>query len=163
MRHTNLDIDKFKDWIIRQGGEIIPNTSEYELLRFKGKSIGVIYNTRNVSGKFVDISIMEFHKHKVWSGKPHRVNRKTTYRKQKIKILERDGYKCFYYGERLLDDITIEHLISLTSGGRNILGNMVLAHEKCNQEAGNLSVYQKVDLAIKKRNKNVISENNSRN
>lgn len=40
------------------------------------------------------------------------------------------------------DDITVEHLIALSCGGKNDLSNMVLAHQKCNQEVQTY-LYQK--------------------
>lgn len=49
------------------------------------------------------------------------------------------------------DDITVEHLIALSCGGKNDLSNMVLAHQKCNQEVRNLPISEKVKVAIKNR------------
>lgn len=66
-------------------------------------------------------------------------------------MIKRDGTKCFYCGQELEDDITVEHLISLVCGGKNSLGNMVLCHYDCNKNAGNLSVAEKVNMAIKNR------------
>ena len=49
------------------------------------------------------------------------------------------------------DDITVEHLIALSCGGKNDLSNMVLAHQKCNQAVLNLPISEKVKVAIKNR------------
>lgn len=150
---TGLNIESFKDWLVLQGCEILPKTNEYESLRFKGKEVGVIYTSGKTSNKYTLIAITCFLKKKKWNGNPVNVGRKQGYKKEKIKLLERDGHWCFYCRHPLEDDITLEHLIPLVSGGKNMLSNMVLCHEKCNQEAGILTIVEKVNLAIKKRNK----------
>lgn len=147
------DVRRFKKWLINRGAEILPPTNEYEVLRFKGKEVGVVYTTGKTSNSYTNKAIVAWRTNKRWSGKPFKVGRKKTYTKEKIAIQKRDGCNCFYCGKPLGDDITLEHLISLVQGGKNTLGNMVLAHEKCNQEAGNLTVIEKVNLAILKRQK----------
>lgn len=148
---TGLNINNFKDWLILQGAEILPKTNEYELLRFKGKEVGVIYTSGKTSNKYTLNAVTCFLRKKKWDGKPVNVGRKPGYTKEKIKLLERDGSDCFYCGKPLEDDITLEHLQALVSGGKNILSNMVLTHEKCNHEAGILTIVEKVKLAINKR------------
>ena len=148
---TGLNIDNFRDWLILQGAEILPKTNEYESLRFKGKEVGVVYTSGKTSNKYTLTAVTCFLKKKVWNGKPVNVGRKPGYRKEKIKLLERDGSNCFYCGKPLNEDITLEHLLALVSGGKNILSNMVLCHEKCNQEAGILTIVEKVKMAIKLR------------
>lgn len=152
MRHREIDIEKFKQWLLNHGAEILPCTNEYEAIRFKGREVGVLYKSGKTNNEFTSFAIRAFKLKKPWTyGRAYRTGRQGSYKKEKLMLLKRDGDKCFYCGKRLLDDITLEHLTSLASGGSNKLGNMVLAHESCNQEAGNLSVYQKVELAIKKR------------
>jgi hypothetical protein len=154
MRSKPLDIEKFKNWLLTNGAEILPLTNIYEELRFKAKETGVIYKSGKTNSPFTSFAIQCYKKGKKWSyGRPLSTGRQSNYKKEKIQLLNRDGDRCFYCGERLYDDISLEHLISLAAGGKNTLGNMVLAHEKCNQEAGNLSVYQKVEMAIKNRKK----------
>ena len=150
---TGLNIDKFKDWLILNGAEILPKTNEYELLRFKGKEVGVVYNSGKTSNGYTHNAIICFSKNKKWDGRPINVGRKPGYFKEKKKLIERDGTNCFYCGLPMEDDITLEHLIPLVSGGKNTLSNMVLCHEKCNQEAGVLTIVQKVEIAILKRNR----------
>ena len=148
---SKLNIDNFKKWIQNQGGEILPCTNEYEELRFRGSQVGVLYKSGKTSNPYTTKTITCFRKKIIWSGKPVNIGRKTTYRKQKIKILERDGDKCFFCGESLGVDITVEHLIALSSGGTNSLSNMVLAHKRCNSMASNKPLNEKVELAIKMR------------
>lgn len=146
-----MNSDKFKKWLIQRGAEILPNSTEYELLRFKGKEIGVVYKSGKTSNDYTKKAIIAFNNNKRWDGKPYKVGRKKTYKKEKIAIQKRDGSNCFYCNKPLENDITLEHLISLVQGGKNTLGNMVLAHQECNNDAGNLTVVQKVNIAIKNR------------
>jgi 5-methylcytosine-specific restriction endonuclease McrA len=67
-----------------------------------------------------------------------------------LEIERRDGKNCWYCGEPLNHDRTIEHLLSLCHGGSNEIENLVLCHKLCNKEAGNYSVVDKVKLRNKK-------------
>lgn len=163
MRYLNIDIHKFEKYLLNNGMEILPITNEYENIRFKGIEVGVLYKSGKTSGYYADLILNSFKKRvpvPVKYGKKPSTGRKPGYKKEKLALLKRDGNNCFYCGKRLMDDITLEHIIPLVAGGKNMLGNMVLAHEQCNQEAGNLPVYKKMELAIKKRN-NGKSKNNS--
>ncbi len=151
-----IDIVKFEKWLTDRGAEIIPVTNEYEALRFKGREVGVLYKSGKVSNRYTSLTIRCFKHNKSWYGKPKQVGRSKNYSKQKKKILERDGRSCFYCGKIMeLKDVSLEHLIPLSMGGKNELSNMVLAHEKCNNEVGNLPIYKKVNLAIKMRIENI--------
>lgn len=141
---------RFKSWLIQQGGEVLPITNEYESIRFKGRQSGVLYNSGKVSNEYAREAISSFLRGKKWKGAPIKMKRKS-YRRQKGFLIDRDGDKCFFCGKLLSDDITVEHLISLSSGGKNELSNMVLAHEACNQKAGNKPIFEKVKIAIKLR------------
>jgi 5-methylcytosine-specific restriction endonuclease McrA len=148
---TGLNIENFKAWLLLQGAEILPKTNEYELLRFRGREVGVVYTSGKTSNRYTLNAITCFLRRTKWDGRPVNTGRQPGYRKEKAKLLDRDGSDCFYCGLPLGDDITLEHLQSLVSGGSNTLANEVLAHEKCNQEAGVLSVAEKVKIAISKR------------
>lgn len=63
------------------------------------------------------------------------------------RILLRDGRECFYCGyEMELDDITLEHLIPRSKGGKTSPENIVLAHSYCNNKAGTLCLDEKLAL-----------------
>lgn len=63
------------------------------------------------------------------------------------KILARDGNLCFYCGvEMPNDDITLEHLIPRSMGGKTTPENIVLAHAYCNNRAGILCYDEKLAL-----------------
>ena len=142
---------KFKIWLEGRGVEILPNTSNYEELRFKGAEVGVVYKSGKLSGEYAEKAIDCFMRGKSWDGGPVNVGRKSGYKKEKIKLIDRDGRLCFFCERPLGDDITIEHLIALSSGGKNSLSNMVLMHESCNRELDNKPINEKINLIIDKR------------
>lgn len=146
-----MDTEKFTKWLSQMGVEILPPTSQYEAVRFKGREVGVLYKSGKVSGNYVTEAIRCFKQKKKWDGKPVNVGRKNSYVKQKAKLIVRDGKDCFLCGKPLENDITLEHLIALSSGGSNRLANMVLMHEKCNHEVDNKPITEKVKLAIQYR------------
>ena len=92
----------------------------------------------------------------MWNGAPQSTGRKKSYKKQKKQLLDRDGSDCFYCAKPLGEDITVEHLINLTSGGKNNLANMVLAHDQCNYDAGAKPLNEKVKIAIDARLQHII-------
>jgi hypothetical protein len=143
--------EKFKSWLLKEGGTILPNTNEYELIRFKGTEIGVIYKSEKVSGKFAKDTLHCFNNGKPWIGRPDGTKRKRNYIKRKRYLLTRDGDRCFYCNKPLGDDCTIEHLIPLNRGGDNKIENTVLAHSLCNLEVGSMLLNEKIEIAIKKR------------
>ncbi len=146
-----LNVVKFKNWLTDRGAEILPNSSEYETLRFKGRETGILYNTGACGNSYTAHSIECFLNNKSWWGKPINVGRNPSYKKEKRQLIERDGTDCFYCSLPLEDDITLEHLIPLSSGGKNTLANMVLCHEACNHAVGNKTIVEKVKYAIEQR------------
>jgi len=143
-----IKLDQFIKYLKSNGAEILSVSNGYELLRFKGQSVGVIYNSGKTSGKYCNQSIKDYKSRKKWTGAPTKVKRKGSYSKEKRQLLKRDGNLCFYCIKDLNNDITLEHLISIIAGGSNKLGNMVLAHEKCNHDAGNKPLVDKIQTRI---------------
>jgi 5-methylcytosine-specific restriction endonuclease McrA len=69
-------------------------------------------------------------------------------RKDKIKVWQRDRYRCKYCGRKVTDynlsdsalpddAATIDHVTPRASGGTNALSNLVTACHECNHELGN--------------------------
>jgi hypothetical protein len=142
---------KFEIWLQNNGAEILPTTNEHEEIRFKGSEIGVKYKSGKYSNEYAKNAFHCYQNGLKWDGRPINIGRKNSYIKEKKALIIRDGMCCFYCRKPLNDDITVEHLVSLVSGGPNTLGNMVLAHEACNNEMGNKTIVQKVERAVQAR------------
>lgn len=79
-------------------------------------------------------------------------------RKKILQLKARDGEDCFYCGNKLGTDITVEHLLSKAHRGSNRLENLALAHNKCNSKAGSLSLAEKVELRDRLRKENAAKQ-----
>lgn len=61
------------------------------------------------------------------------------YKKQRLIVLARDGYTCYYCGYSG-DDMTVDHIVSIKNGGDPIsLENMISACKTCNSRKGSRS------------------------
>lgn len=67
-------------------------------------------------------------------------------KRYRSELLERQCGTCWYCGLSLGSDVTFEHLIPKTHGGPDNLHNLVLAHEWCNQYAGERSLEEKFEI-----------------
>ncbi len=70
----------------------------------------------------------------------------TSQERRRARLLERDGDRCWFCDRPMGNDITIEHLVPKSAGGRDMLANYALAHAKCNHDAGNLPLVKKIEL-----------------
>lgn len=55
-------------------------------------------------------------------------------------ILKRDNYSCVYCGANQRNDLTIDHVIPQSKGGKNTWDNLVTACFKCNNKKGSLDL-----------------------
>jgi 5-methylcytosine-specific restriction endonuclease McrA len=143
---------KFESWLRDAGAEILAPAYEWELLKFRaGTDIGIVY--RNARGRIN----LQSAAHAAWqaytSGQPWRASPKIRRRARLSDVvatlLERDGSLCFYCRNELGDDdMTVEHLVSVTCGGPNHISNLFLTHKKCNEQAGNLSAPEKIRMHV---------------
>ncbi|WP_156483649.1 HNH endonuclease [Azotobacter vinelandii] len=68
-------------------------------------------------------------------------------RRRIARLRERDGDHCFYCLKPMRrTQMTLEHLLARNLGGSSALTNMVLAHARCNERAGHLSVSEKIRI-----------------
>ncbi len=156
------EMGNFVQWLTNHGSEIRVPSNPFEVLRFTTPDgVGVIYRDKSDH-----ISAWENGSKKAWLAfktgdntwrlavKRERRHGQA-YGHQGATIIERDGPTCFYCGNAFHGNgelkRTIEHLVSVIHGGPDHLSNLVLAHQICNQAAGNLSVAEKIRLREKMR------------
>jgi 5-methylcytosine-specific restriction endonuclease McrA len=66
-------------------------------------------------------------------------------------IFERDGYKCQYCGQKYAsDDLTLDHVIPRSRGGRSTWDNIVVACVSCNTRKANKLVEEAGMKLLKK-------------
>lgn len=58
----------------------------------------------------------------------------------KTNIFKRDGHTCVYCGVNKRKDLTIDHVIPQSKGGKNTWNNLVTACFKCNNKKGSLDL-----------------------
>lgn len=150
----NMKIEPFKDWLRRQGAEILAPTNAYEVLRFRAKgAVHVVYTGRRGLSipEFVKDCYRAFEKNLKWDMGITATPR-TQATQRKVALLARDGRECFYCGHNMPnEDMTVEHLIPLDKRGPDHEGNMALAHAACNRKAANLPLTKKIQLRDKMR------------
>jgi CRISPR/Cas system Type II protein with McrA/HNH and RuvC-like nuclease domain len=142
---------KFKsldDYLDKIGAEKFPPRNQWEYSRFKAKGYTcVVYINKkgrhNFSNK-VAREVYEAYEQGIV------INVQTTKRKYdlkkkfKAKLWRRDK-RCFYSFKKLpFDELTIEHLIPLSKGGKNNIDNLVLCSKEENAKMGNKSLLEKL-------------------
>lgn len=60
--------------------------------------------------------------------------------KFKTQLLWENGKRCAICGKRItcFDDLTVDHIIPLAKGGRNVIENCQLAHRECNERKNDI-------------------------
>ena len=144
----------FFDFLRACGAEVLTVTSKYEVARFKAHgATSILYCNKKGKLTFTGDSAEAYRAFidgKSWQATGKNKAR-IIKRSPKVRtLLKRDGGNCFYCGEPLKNDITVEHLVGRAHGGPNHISNLVLAHGQCNQDAGHLSAMEKI--AIRERN-----------
>lgn len=146
---------KFISFLSERGAEVLPATNPFEVARFRATSgVNVIYRNAkwqfSLQGDDIEAAIKAFHSGNAWRALPRlaRPRRRGDRRTHALvtAMITRDGADCFYCWKPLGEDITIEHLVSQTAHGPDRLENMVLAHKAHNNEAGTLSVMEKIKM-----------------
>lgn len=140
----------FKSWLAMRGAELLVPTNEWEIVRFKAQGVtAVVY--QNSGGRLSLVGPAEeawtaYRTGKSWDGAAKVVSRAK--RTPLVKaLIARDGHDCFFCGKPMeAGDETVEHLVPIICGGTNHIANLALAHARCNQEGGNLSVVEKIRL-----------------
>jgi hypothetical protein len=141
----------FTERLMAAGAEILGPTNPYEVMRFRTVyGVGVVYRGRK--GETWNAEAVAARDHietsKKGSLSPVAIKGRRTDGGTVQALLIRDGDECFFCGDPLEGDITVEHLVAVAHGGPNHISNLFLAHAACNQKAGHLAAPHKVRMAI---------------
>ena len=60
--------------------------------------------------------------------------------KMKLQLVWEHGKRCAICGKKIknLEDVTIDHIVPLAEGGKNVIENFQLAHKACNEAKGSM-------------------------
>lgn len=171
-RADQLDISGFVSWLAKCGAAVGVPTNPYEMCRYKvydfrghmathivyRKDRGTITWTGNSFGhyqRFINGNSLPPQTEGEPDGLPRLRTPPSAKRNRgeitRERLLDRDGDECWFCGTAMGLDTTIEHLVPKSAGGRNMLANYALAHQKCNARAANLPLVKKIELRQKMR------------
>jgi hypothetical protein len=142
-------LERFRRWLVQNGASVLTPKNDSEVLRFEaGEETGIVYRKDTGQLTFTGCARAAWKAYraaKPWSGcaRPQRI-RKLSKIVIVRSLLRRDGDLCFYCRRPLEDDYSVEHLVPATHGGPNHVSNLVLAHKRCNLDAGHLSAMEKI-------------------
>lgn len=155
------DLDAFKDWLAERGALILPTAHSREIMRVRTHH-GLLVVRRTKRGKQrwpPDLFLigMQFLRGERPALAPdlHRKSRRIRAGELYAELVERDGDGCFYCGRRVPEPgeecpdgfgPSLEHLVATAHGGPNHPSNYALAHERCNNIAGDLPAVGKIKL-----------------
>lgn len=146
--------EKFEAWAEKNGGIIVAITNPHEWSRFKAYNrTFVIYTGKKRGMTFSCPDAQHIYENFENSKSLRLANKPARYDKDKAvieRIIKRDGNTCFYCNEEFDDKrpSTLEHFVARSHSGPNHISNYGLACRGCNNLAGNLSVAEKLNLAI---------------
>jgi hypothetical protein len=171
IRRKDFDVQGFLAFVAQHGGEVGTPTNPYEVVRYRAywrgtntSGVHIVYAKEN--GLLTWTGGSEGHYRAFVAGTPmdelpgaqpvdwdaSRKNEKQLRSAKgktaisREKLLHRDGDECWFCGLPMGEDCTIEHLISKAKGGRNVLANYALAHRKCNNDAADLPLVEKIAM-----------------
>ena len=151
----------FKDlqlYLNHIGADRLEVTNPYEIARFKANGeTCVIYtnqrgNRRRGSNPLANKILDAFYDKKLINvQKEKRQSLKSKFLKT---LLNRDGNCCFYTNKEMTEnEMSIEHLIPLSKGGKNNIDNLVLCIEEENQKMADKPLIEKINYKISNLNK----------
>lgn len=172
VRISQFDLEGFLNWLAKNGAEIGTQTNPYEVVRYRAyrprankAATHVVYRKDNGMITFTGESrkhYQAFLDRKTIAGMfvgkfdgPQSdelgailPSGMTKSEKRRTRLIDRDGSDCWFCGLPMGDDITIEHLVSRSKGGVDHLDNYALAHQKCNADAGDRPLVEKIAMRV---------------
>ena len=152
-------LETFREFLVRNGAQLLEPTNEWELLRFKAGSVtSIVYRSKAGGTTWTgeaDAAWNAFTSAQPKPWRPLEAPARTPRIKQVKRkpvvatLLKRDGARCFYCWTPMpVEDCTVEHLVAQTHGGPNHISNLFLAHGACNEKAGHLSAPEKIAVHV---------------
>jgi len=157
-KNEAIELQRFKDWIVARGAELLAPTNPYEIVRYRNNgATAIIYENKKGRRSFTGGSESAWAAFK--EGKDFRFAKRTTSqggRKRAVivrTLIERDGARCFYCMDPFSDELppTKEHLVARTAGGPDHIANLFLSCGPCNCEVGHRSAAEKIKFRDLKR------------
>jgi len=175
IRRAQFKTAEFAAWLAQQGAEVGTPTNPYEVVRYRAYVIGgakpathIVYAKESgllnfvgetrahyeafmAGEKFAGMFVSQLDPAPSNDGTavPRNVKKPSRGEITRDGLLLRDGEGCWFCGKSMGDDSTIEHLVPRSKGGVNHSDNYVLAHRKCNSDAANMPLVEK--LAMRQR------------
>lgn len=145
---------EFARWCVDQGCICESLTSDWEVLRINahGKKLILYKNAKDVLNWPFELlqAYKAFCRNDTYKGFVQKFSERRSSATLRKRILQRDGTKCFYCGEEMGDDVTLEHILAIKHGGVNRIENLACCHEQCNKDVGHLSISQKIKYRDKR-------------
>lgn len=172
IRAKQFSTADFLAWLASNGAEVCNVTNPYELVRYRAYTSGatkalthIVYRKDNGLLTWTGASMKHYQAFldggeligaKPYGQQPSPVAVEATETlsqgdKRRHKLMDRDGSDCWFCGDEMGDDCTLEHLVPRSRGGGNTMANLVLAHAECNGRAADLSISEKVELRTRLR------------
>jgi len=129
------DNRSYKTWIYLKGWAVVPETTALSLMPqwLKAKEC-----TKSPLGVFTDIELVS----------PSTLKQYARKGKREI-VFGRDAYKCLICGARKEDGVqlTMQHVISFSSGGETTTRNLVTLCTDCQKKVGRERLYRLYEIA----------------
>lgn len=177
VRRAQFKTAEFAAWLASNGAEVRAPTNPYEVVRYLAyvdgskkalthivyaKDSGLLTFTGQSREHYIQFATgskmypdtAPGNPPQGWqrpSGEPFNKKDKSVGGVKREKLLARDGDECWFCGDPMGDDCTIEHLVPKSDGGKNSLANYALAHGECNRRAANLPLVKKIALRAQMR------------
>lgn len=163
IRRAQFKMPQFAAWLVENGAEVGIPTNPYEVIRYRAyhadsakalthivyaKESGLL-NFQGASAEHYGLFQAGLTFGRVAAlAKPEQPKKADPTKSQirRERLLERDGDECWFCGRPMGDDCTIEHLVAKSKGGVNHLDNYALAHARCNHDAADKPLIQKLEM-----------------
>lgn len=143
-----------KNWLTAAGAEVLVETNEYELVRFKANGVVSIVYRKGRGDRVTFVGEAGKALRAFFGGPKWEVQGKTprthSWASPEIRTLvERDGPDCFACCWPVTpENASRDHLVPLASGGPDHIANKVLMHRDCNYQCGHMSAPEKIRMHV---------------